>query len=84
MSAASRANQFVAIGNVAPIAAAGTPTSARLMTTRTIANRAGAAPSAYAHASAGTDAWSANGSASAVVATSNSRIAYARRNDGPA
>src|SRR5262249_16661968 len=44
------ASQPAAIGKVAPIAAAGTPRSARLMTTRTMAKRAGAAPSAYAHA----------------------------------
>ncbi|SRR5258706_7909632 len=42
----SPASQFAAIGNVAPIAAAGTPSSARLIATRTSAKRAGAAPSA--------------------------------------
>src|SRR6266849_3827920 len=55
VSAAALANQPAAIGNVAPIAAAGTPSRARLIATRTTANCAGAVPSAYAHARAGTD-----------------------------
>ena len=38
--------QAAAIGNVAPMAAAGTPSSARLSVRRTRANRAGASPSA--------------------------------------
>jgi hypothetical protein len=42
----SPASQFAATGKVAPIAAAGTPSSARLMATRTSAKRPGAAPSA--------------------------------------
>jgi hypothetical protein len=79
VSAALRAYQSAAIGNVAPIAAAGTPNSARLIATRTSANRAGASPSAYAHASAGTVAASAIGRSSALAAATISRIAYARR-----
>jgi hypothetical protein len=76
VSAALRAYQSVAIGKVAPIAAAGTPRSARLMATRTSANRTGAVPSAYAHASAGNVAASASGRSSALIATTISRIAY--------
>src|SRR5713226_2614303 len=78
VSAAPLANQPAAIGNVAPIAAAGTPSSARLIATRTTANCAGAVPSAYAHARAGTDEASARGSRSAEPATTSSRTAYAR------
>ena len=75
VSAAFRAYQSAAIGNVAPIAAAGTPSSARLIATRTSANCAGALPSAYAHASSGTDAASAAGKSSAHIATMISRTA---------
>src|SRR5438105_749630 len=51
VSPASAAYQPAAMGKVAPIAAAGMPRSARLVATRIIAKRAGAVPSAYAHAS---------------------------------
>src|SRR6478672_9286837 len=60
------ASQPAAIGKVAPIAAAGTPRSAR---------RAGAAPSAYAHARAGIALVNASGSRSAVAATRSSSAA---------
>jgi hypothetical protein len=73
------ASQAAAIGKVAPIAAAGMPRSARLITTRTIAKRAGAAPSAYAQARSGVDALNATGRRSAVTATRISSAAYARR-----
>src|SRR2546426_1059924 len=59
------AKHRAAIGNVAPMAAAGMRTSTRLSARRTAAKRAGAVPSAYAHASAGTHAASSAGSASA-------------------
>src|SRR5471030_1917288 len=75
VSAAFRAYQSAAIGNVAPMAAAGMPRSARLIATRRTANCAGAPPSAYAQASAGTVAASAIGSSSAQTATTISRSA---------
>src|SRR5262249_20604248 len=61
-----------AIGNVAPMAAAGAPRSSRLIATRTIASRAGVWPSAYAHTSVGSAARSANGSSSAHAAIASS------------
>ena len=59
------ANHAAAIGNVAPIAAAGTPRSPAHSSARTMPNRAGASASSYAHASSGTNAASIAGSASA-------------------
>src|SRR6266849_5146872 len=55
------ANHAAASGKVAPIAAAGMPSSSRLSATRTAAKRNGAVASAYAHASAGTQAASPSG-----------------------
>ena len=69
------ATQAAAIGNVAPIAAAGIPRSARLIATRTIAKRAGAMPSAYAQASIGVATFNARGRRSAVTAIRISRTA---------
>src|SRR5581483_171161 len=74
-SAAAVENHDAAIGNVAPIAAAGTPRIRRLTATRTTASRAGAVPSAYAHASSGVVERSAKGSSSALTATPTSSAA---------
>jgi hypothetical protein len=75
VSAETLAYQVVAIGNVAPMAAAGRPMRMRLIATRTMPKRVGAVPSAYAHASAGTDAASATGRISAAAATASSSTA---------
>src|SRR5216683_1605938 len=70
-------NHEAAIGNVAPIAAAGTASNARLSVMRTNANRTGASPSAYAHAIAGSSPRRSAGSTIAISATMISRVAKA-------
>src|SRR5947208_1422162 len=70
-------NHDAAIGNVAPMAAAGTASSARLSVTRTSPNRTGASPSAYAHAITGSNSFRIAGSAMAISATTISSTAYA-------
>src|SRR5262245_4301509 len=64
-----------AMGNVAPMAAAGMPTSVRLIRTRRSAKRVGAVPSAYAQARTGTVASSAKGSVRAQTAIAISSAA---------
>src|SRR5262249_12909272 len=84
LPAPSAPNHDAATGNVAPIAAARIPTSINPIAIRTTENRSGAEPSAYAQRRVGIQAASRSGSASAKIATANSRAAYTRSRAGAA
>ena len=73
------ANHDAAIGNVAPIAAAGTAMRPRLSAARASVNRSGASPSMYAQAMTGASPCRPAGNAIANSAIRSSSAAYTTR-----